>query len=126
MKLLDPLEGLIATIRCIEFQIVFMASASMVKWRLDRAEDKGDIIDQIKFNATLNQTYELQLEAYYTINNVLIELLAGHSIVFMLWLLPIITCCFGPHKSRLFKRICEAVAVLAYLRTIFVACAQDP
>lgn len=44
MKLLDPLEGLIATIRCIEFQIVFMASAFMVKWRRIGADDEGNII----------------------------------------------------------------------------------
>lgn len=102
----------------------------MVKWRLDRADDKGDIIEQIEYqiknNATYNQTYQLQLDAYYSMDKVLIELLAGHSAVFMLWLLPIITCCCGAHNSRIFKRVCEAIAVLAYLRTIFVACAKYP
>ena len=59
-------------------------------------------------------------------DKVLTELLAGHSAVFILWLLPIITCCCVAHNSRIFKRVCEAIAVLAYLRTIFVACSQYP
>jgi hypothetical protein len=52
MKLLDPLEGLIATIRCIEFQIVFMASAFMVEWRLVLDKDKNAIITELENNAT--------------------------------------------------------------------------
>ena len=59
-------------------------------------------------------------------DKVLIELLAGHSAVFLLWLLPIVTCCCGAHNSNMFKRVCEAIAVLAYIRTIFVACSQYP
>ena len=68
----------------------------------------------------------MQLDAYYQMDKTLIELLAGHSAVFVLWLLPTIACCCGAHNSRMFKRICEAIGVLAYIRTIFVACAQYP
>lgn len=44
MKLLDPLEGLIATIRCIQFQIIFATSAIVVSIRRNGANDEGDII----------------------------------------------------------------------------------
>ncbi len=81
---------------------------------------------QIKNNVTYRDSYQLELDAYYSIDKLLIELISGHSAVFVLWLLPIISCCCNAHHSRMFKRVCEALAVLAYIRTIFVACALYP
>ncbi len=57
MKLLDPLEGLIATITCIAFQMVFMASSFMVKLRSWAGHDEGDIIKNIEWQAKNNVTH---------------------------------------------------------------------
>jgi hypothetical protein len=56
MKLLDPLQGLIATIGCIEFQTIFSFSTGIVVNRLRSADDKGDIITQIQYQIKNNPT----------------------------------------------------------------------
>ena len=59
-------------------------------------------------------------------NSLLVELLAGHAAVYVMWLLPGLMKCFGPHLKQVFDKFCQIVAVMTYLRTMFVACARYP
>jgi hypothetical protein len=108
MKLLDPLQGLTTIVTCIAFQFVFSAAS---------------LTALIRYWTSYDIPISKEASA---INRIALELFIGHVVVYILWVLPMCAKRLSPHAWRIFKRICEALSVLSYLRTIFVACTEFP
>jgi hypothetical protein len=132
MRLLDPIEGLRQVVQCIAFQFVFAGSALSVLVRFWKSgselpfpreigcDDKKAPGDCDAKRNILNRS------DYIEMDRIALELFVAHMIVILAWTLPKLARCLGGLSWWVFSKFCSIVMMAAYLRAMFIACAEYP